>query len=214
MSAALLEFVKDASRLGKNRDEINAALKTAGWPADQLEAFWGKYSDAPFAIPVPKPALYASPRITTLNLFFFIVLYITLFSTISIIFTVLDYNLPDGRGQMRGLYYSSAPIADTIRGYLAAIFASAPLVFISARLLKKSMVSSGQYLHATRLKLMNLSLLCAALIVLSDFITFIYYFLSGELSLRFVLKVLVLAATSAGVYLFFKPEIAAFEKKA
>lgn len=61
---------------------------------------------------------------------------------------------------------------------------------------------------------MNLSLLCASLIVLSDFITFIYYFLSGELSLRFVLKVLVLAATSAGVYLFFKPEIAAFEKKA
>jgi hypothetical protein len=158
--------------------------------------------------------VYASPRLTTLNLFFFIVLYITIFSTISILFTILDYNLPDGNGQMRGMYYSSQPIADAIRGHLAAIFASAPLVYISARLLHKSMASSGQYLHSTRLKLMNLSLLVAALFVLGNFISFIYYFLSGELSLRFVLKVLILTTTSAGVYYYFKPEMAAFEKKA
>lgn len=214
MSAVLLDFVKDASRLGKNRDEINAALKAAGWPEDQLTTFWGQYSDAPFPVPVPKPTVYASPRLTTFNLFFFIVLYITIFSTISILFTLLDYNLPDGRGKMHGIYYSSEPIADAIRGYLAAIFASAPLVYISARLLQKSMASTGQYLHGTRLKLMNLSLLIAALFVLGDFISFIYYFLSDELSLRFVLKVFILAATSAGVYYYFKPEMAAFEKKA
>ena len=214
MSAALLDFVKDASRLGKGREEINAALKTAGWPDDQLATFWGKYSDTAFPIPVPKPTVYASPRLTTFNLFFFIVLYITLYSAISILFTMLDYHLPDGRGQMRGMYYSSQPIADAIRGYLAAIFASAPLVYISARLLHKSMASTGQYLHGTRLKLINLARLIAALFVLGNFISFIYYFLCGELSARFVLKVLILTATSAGAYYYFKPEMAAFEKKA
>lgn len=214
MSAALLDFVKDASRLGKSRDEINIALKAAGWPEDQLTAFWSKYSEAPFPIPVPKPTLYASPRLTTFNLFFFIVLYISIYSAISILFTLLDYHLPDGRGEMRGIYYSSQPIADAIRGYLAAIFVSAPLVYVSAGMLKKAMAATGQFLHSTRLKLMNLSLLIAALIILGEFIGFVYYFLSGELSVRFVLKVLILTATSAGVYCYFKPEMAAFEKRA
>jgi len=214
MSAALLDFVKDASRLGKSREEINAALKTAGWPEDQLAAFWSKYSDTAFPIPVPKPTVYASPRLTMLNLFFFIVLYITTYSAISILFTILDYHLPDGRGQMRGMYYSAQPIADAIRGYLAAIFVSAPLVYFTSRQLHKSMAAIGQFIHGTRLKLMNLSLLIAALVVLCNFISFTYYFLSGELSIRFLLKVLILTAASAGVYYFFKPEIAAFEKKA
>lgn len=214
MSATLLDFVKDASRLGKSREEINAVLKTAGWPEDQLAAFWSKYSDAPFPVPVPKPTVYASPRLTMLNLFFFIVLYITIYSALSILFTILDYNLPDGRGQMRGIYYSSQPIADAIRGYLAAIFVSAPLVYFTSRQLNKSMVAIGQFIHGTRLKLMNLSLLIAALVILCNFISFSYYFLSGELSIRFILKVLILTATSAGIYYFFKPEIAAFEKKA
>jgi hypothetical protein len=214
MSAALLDFVKDASRLGKSREEINAALKTAGWPEDQLAAFWSKYSDTAFPIPVPKPTVYASPRLTMLNLFFFIVLYITTYSAISILFTILDYHLPDGRGQMRGMYYSAQPIADAIRGYLAAIFVSAPLVYFTSRQLHKSMAAIGQFIHGTRLKLMNLSLLIAALVVLCNFISFTYYILSGELSIRFLLKVLILTAASAGVYYFFKPEIAAFEKKA
>lgn len=214
MSAALHDFVKDASRLGKNRDDINAALKAAGWPEDQLSAFWNKYSDAPFPIPVPKPTLYASPRLTTLNLFYFFVLYISIYAAIDIVFTILDYHLPDGRGNMRGWYYSTAPLADQIRHSLAAIIASVPLVYFTNRALQRGIASTGQFIHGTRLKLMNLTLFVAAVISLFDVIGFIYYFLSGELGLRFILKVLVLTTVSVATYLYFKPEMAAFEKKA
>lgn len=214
MSAALLDFVKDASRLGKSRDEMNAALKTAGWPEDQLAAFWNKYSDTAFPIPVPKPTLYASPRLTTLNLFYFVVLYISIYSAISIIFTILDYHLPDGNGNMRGFYYSSSALGDQIRHALAAIIACVPLVYFSNRALQKGMKASGQFIHGTRLKLMNITLFIAAIITLCDGIGFIYYFLSGELSIRFVIKVAILTIVSVGAYLYFKPEMAAYEKKA
>jgi hypothetical protein len=214
MSAALLDFVKDASRLGKGRDEINTALKTAGWPEDQLNAFWSKYHSMAFPIPVPKPTVYASPRLTTLNIFYFVVLYITVYAAIDIMFTFLDYHLPDGNGNMRGWYYSSMPIAEKIRHSLAAIIACVPLLYISNRALQKGMQTTGQFIHGTRLKLRNLTLFVAAIITLFDVIAFIYYFLSGELGLRFIIKVIILSAVSFGTYFYFKPEMAAFEKKA
>jgi hypothetical protein len=210
----LLDFVKDASRLGKNRSEINEALRAASWPEEQLNTFWSQYHDVPFPVPVPKPTLHASPRLTTLNLFFFIVLYGAIYSAISIVFTLLDYHLPDGLGRMQGAHYSNKPIGDSLRSYLAGLFACAPLVYFSSQKLYKIMAATGQYIHVIRLKLMNLTLLIAALIMLGDFIGFIYYLLSGELGIRFILKVLILTTTSAGLYYYFKPEIAAFEKKA
>lgn len=214
MSAALLDFVKDAARLGKSRSEMNAALLDAGWPQDQLTAFWGKYHESAFPIPVPKPTVYASPRLTTLNLFYFVVLYISIYSAIDIIFTILDNNLPDGTGRMRGMYYGSSPIADQIRQAIAAIVTCVPLVYLTNRALQKGMQASGQFIHGTRLKLMNLTLFIAAIITLCDVIGFVYYFLSGELGLRFIIKVAVLTVVSLGTYLYFKPEMAAFEKKA
>ena len=214
MSALLLDFVKDASRLGKSREEINTALQEAGWQEDQLTAFWANYSATPFAVPVPKPTLHASPRITTLNLFFFIVLYTTFFSAVSMIFVLLDYHLPNGRGEMAGTYYSSEPIADTLRGYLAALFASLPLVFFSARQLRKIIATSRQPVYVVRLRLINLTLLIAALVAFCESISFIYYFLNGELGIRFMVKVAVITLVSVGTYFYFKPEINAFEKKA
>jgi hypothetical protein len=61
---------------------------------------------------------------------------------------------------------------------------------------------------------MNITLFLAAVITLCDVIGFIYYFLSGELGLRFIIKVAVLTLVSAATYGYFKPEMAAFEKKA
>jgi hypothetical protein len=213
MSNILAEFIKDASKAGKTREEINNILRSAGWPEDQLQSYWAKYHDAPFPIPVPKPALYASPRLTTLNLFYFIVLYISIYSIVSIIFTFLDYHLPDGLGRNTGLFYSHQPLAETIRSYLSAVLVCVPLVVISHTLLKKSMAAAGQFIPAMRLKLLNLTLLLAAIVMLCNFIGFVYYFLSGELSLRFIIKVVVLSALSAGLYFYFKPEMSANEQK-
>jgi hypothetical protein len=214
MSNQLDAFIRDAYKAGKNRAEIDAVLREAGWPEDQLKTVWGKYHEAPFPVPVPKPTLYASPRLTTLNLFYFIVLYVAVYSTVAIIFTFLDYHLPDGLGRKAGMFYSYQPIAEQVRGYLSSLLVAAPLVLVSAGLLKKAMANSGQFIPAMRLKLLNLTMLIASVVVLCNFIGFVYYFLSGELSLRFIIKVAVLTLLSTGLYLFFKPDMSANEQKA
>ena len=214
MSQVLTDFIKDAYRAGKNRQEIDAALREAGWREEELRDCWRRFSDTPFPVPVPRPTVYASPRLTTLNLFYFVVLYITLYSTVAIIFTFLDYHLPDGLGRSAGAYYSSRPIGDSIRGYLAAVLVSVPLVWLTQRNLQKIMNRIGQSIPVMRLRLLNLTLFISAVVMLCNFICFVYYFLSGELGIRFVIKVIVLSALCFGLYHYFKPEIQSNEQKA
>lgn len=214
MSQILTDFIKDATKAGKGRDEINTVLREAGWPEDELRTCWAKFYDKPFPVPVPRPVVYASPRLTALNLFYFVVLYTTIYSSVAIVFTFLDYHLPDGLGRKAGMFYSNNPIGESIRHYLASILVAAPLVAVSYRLLQKIMASIGQFIPVMRLRLLNLTLFIAAMVMLCNGITFVYYFLSGELSIRFVIKVIVLSAVCFGIYHYFKPELKRNEQKA
>lgn len=211
----LTDFIKDAAKAGKTRPEIDAVLKAAGWREEELRACWARYHDAPFPVLIPLPTVYASPRLTALNAFHFLVLYISIWSTVAIIFTFLDYHLPDGLGRKSGMFYSSyQPIGSAIRSYLSSLLVAAPLVALSHRWLQKAMKNAGMFIPGMRLKLLNLTFFIAAIVLLCNFISFVYFFLSGELSLRFIIKVGVLSVLCFGLYHYFKPEIKANEEKA
>lgn len=211
---SLADFIKDAFRAGKTREETNAVLKEAGWQEKDLVEHWKRYHDCTFPVPVPKPTVYASPRITALNLFYFVVLYVTIYSVVSILFTFLDYHLPDGLGRKAGAFYSSRPISDSIRGYLAALLVAAPLIWFTNRMLNKVSMAIGQSYPVMRLRLLNLTLFIAGITILCNGISFVYYFLSGELSARFIIKVVILSMLCSGLYYYFRPEMKANEEKA
>ena len=210
----LTEFIKDAFKAGKSKADTHAALRAAGWREDELSDCWARFHDSNFPVPVPRPTVYASPRLTTLNIFYFVVLYITIWCAMAIIFTFLDYHLPDGLGRKAGAFYSTRPIGTEIRGYLAAIIVSAPLVWVTSRTLQKISAAIGQSIPAMRLRLLNLTLFIAAITILCNGISFVYYFLSGELSIRFVIKVCLLSGLCWGLYNYFRPEMKANEEKA
>lgn len=210
----LMEFIRDAFKAGKNRADTHAALRAAGWREDELKVCWARFHDTPFPVPVPRPTVYASPRLTTLNIFYFVVLYITIYCAMAIIFTFLDHHLPDGLGRNAGVFYSTQPIGHAIRGYLAAIIVSAPLVWFTNQMLQKISAQIGQSIPAMRLRLLNLTLFIAAITILCNGISFVYYFLSGELSIRFVIKVCILSGLCWGLYSYFRPEMKANEEKA
>ncbi len=209
MSTILIDFVKEATKAGKSRSEINAVLKDAGWSGDQLNDVWKKFHDSAFPILVPLPTAYASPRLAAINLFYCIVLYITLYSAVSILFTFLDYILPE-----RTPLSNNGPFSALIRYDLAILLVSAPLLFISARLAHRMMETSGQFIPAIRLKLLSLTLLFVALVMLCDVTTLVYYLLSGDFSMRFIIKIAVIAGVCIGVYVHFKPELQQNEAKA
>ncbi len=219
MSQFLVDFAKEAFRAGKTRAETHMALREAGWPEEQLNSFWTQYADVAFPVPVPKPRIYVSPRYTALNLFFFLVLLLTIWASDSMIFTFLDYYLPDAMGHSgQGLYGSNniigRNIAEAIRTHLAMIMTCAPLTIVSSRMIRRTYSLGNQSVPVIRLKLIYLIFLCAAAVMLLDVILFVYYFLSVELSLRFILKMLVCGVTWAGLYYYFRCETGSMEKKA
>lgn len=210
----LQEFIKHATRAGQSHGAMRAVLLEAGWEAATIDKAFESWHEAPFPVAVPRPESYVSPRYAALNLFFFVVLYFAIWAGTAIIFTYLDYYLPDGLGQMRGLYYSGQPIAETLRQPIATLVVTAPLVWICGSMLNRVSSRNAQYaIPVIRLRLISLTLLVSAFVVLGDFIYFVNYLLSGELGIRFAIKSATLLIAMLGVYGYFGPEIRRDEKR-
>ena len=213
MSQLLTEFIKDAYRAGKSRTDIMSVLTEAGWSGKQVDEAFSGFSPTNFPVPVPLPRAYISPRYAALNLFFFLVLLLTVWAGDSIIFTFLDYYLPDGLGHQQGMYYSAVPISVALRHYLAMIVVCAPLTAITGRIIRNVATQGQRSVPIIRLRLIYLVFFFAAFVMMIDFVLFVYYFLSGELGIRFILKVAVCAATAAGLYFYYRSELGNEEKR-
>ena len=215
MSAILNEFIRDAARAGKSRAETKAALQQAGWADEEINETFKQFAEVDFPVPVPRPSANVSARYLALNLFFFLVLLLVICGAGSIVFTLLDYYLPDGQGKMQGVFYSSyQSLGESLRTYLAMVVVCAPLLIFTARKISVINRNYTQGVPLIRLRLIYLTYLVAGVVLLIDFIMFAYYFLSGELSIRFVIKVAVCTGFAAAVYYYFKPEAGSAEKKA
>ena len=214
MTEALIDFIKDCYKAGKCHSEIREVLIETGWSEEQVNEALGTFVDKPYAVAIPKPVVFASPRLVFLNIFYFLVLYIAVYDVVAMLFTFLDYYLPDGLGRMGGAFYSSAPIGEAIRTYLASVICCAPIVWWSSRVIRKAMEETKQRIPRIRLKLIYLTIFIGACVMLANGICLIYYFLSGELGLRFILKVSILTVLIAGIFGYYRAEIKQTEAKA
>ena len=214
MAEALIDFVKDCYKAGKGHSEIRTTLKDTGWATEQIDEALGQFVDKAYPVAIPRPVVFASPRLVFLNIFYFLVLYLSVYDVVAMLFTFLDYYLPDGLGRMQGAFYSSRPIGEAIRTYLATVICCVPLVWWSSRIISKAMEETKQRIPRIRLKLIYLTMFIGACVMLGNGICFIYYFLSGELGLRFVLKVLILTALTIGLFAYYRAEIKQTEAKA
>ena len=213
MDEAITEFVKDACKAGETRESIEDALRDAGWDDEQIKEALAKFHYKKFPVAIPKPKAYSSPRIVALNVFYFLVLYMSVYSVIAILFTFLDYYLPDGLGRWRGSFYGYDPIGEQIRGYLATVICCIPLVYFSNRIVLKAIEQSRQGIPRVRLKLIYFTMFVGACVMLGNAICFIYYFLSGELGMRFIIKVCILSTLIAGLFAYYRAEIRESEEK-
>lgn len=210
MTDILIDFVKDCYKAGKSHAEIRAVLTETGWSPDQINDVLLRYVDRSFPVAIPRPLVFSSPRLVFLNIFHFLVLYISIYSVATTLFTFLDYYLPDGLGRMRG----SFSIGEAIRWKLAAIISCVPLVWWSDRIISIAMDQTKQAIPQIRLQLIYLTMFIGACVVLGNAICFIYYFLSGELGLRFIIKVGIITLLTLGVFSFYRVEIKQMETNA
>lgn len=200
-NSTLTAFVKEALEKGEGREGIRTALLAAGWRAGEVEESLSAFAEIAYPVAVPKPAIYLSAREAFFYLLFFILLSIVSFNLGSLLFALIDKAVPDA---LASESYIFAGADSQINGAVAGLIVASPIFFCLARILLKAR-RTNPALQRSRIRkwLIYISLVIAGCVLVGDAISLVYSFLSGELTTRFLLKSLVVAAISGAIFGYF-----------
>lgn len=209
LSEELVRFVKDGLERGLPRDRIADALQRAGWPPDQIARAMTSFAEIDFPIPVPRPV----PNVSARDAFMYVVMFATLtlsaYSLGDLLFEFINRAYPDPAE-----FRYQRPILDAIRWSLASLIVAFPIFMIVAWLVARS-VAADPTKGASKIRryVTYITLCLAACALIGDFITLVYNFLGGDVTMRFVLKVLVVAAIAGSVFVYYLWDLRDAEKE-
>ncbi len=203
-------FVRDALATGASRAGIEEVLTKSGWSPAQAQGALAGFADVAFPIPVPRPRLSLDARDTFLYFVLFSTLYVSAYHFGSLIFEFIHRAFPDPAFSNRSAYVESA-----VRWSLASLIIAVPVfLFVSNRTSKAIRDDPAKRGSKARRWLTYLTLSVASVVLICDFITLVYNLLSGELSPRFILKVLTVAFIAGGIFTYYLSDLRAEEKGA
>ena len=192
-------FVKEALQGGSTKSEIAKVLEGAGWTSPQIKSALDTYSDESFPVPVPKPRPSLSAREAFLYLVMFSTLYYGAWNLGSLLFTFINRAFPDPLEPNYISYYW-----DEQRWSTAAVIITFPVFFFMARYIGREIERNPlKRLSPVRRWLTYITLFVSAAALLGDTTTLIYNLLGGDLTIRFVLKVLVVAAIAGSGFAYY-----------
>jgi hypothetical protein len=204
-------FVRDALGKGVSRAELQAVLDSAGWPAEQSRHALSAYADLPFVVPVPRPRPYLSAREAFLYLVLFSTLYLSAWNLGSLLFHLINRAFPDPAEQADLV----SRLGDAIRWSAAALIIVFPVFLYVARYLGRELAASPvKRLSAIRRWLTYLTLFVASMVLIGDMTALIYRLLGGEMTIRFVLKVVVAAVIAGTVFGYYLSDLRHEERAA
>jgi hypothetical protein len=206
----LLRFVEDALGRGVSRQQLESALLGAGWRNEEVREGLESFADAGLPLPVPRPRPYLSAKEAFLYLVLFTSLYLWTWYLGSLVFHLIDLNFPDPAIDR---YWSRHD--DAILWAVSWIIVSFPVFLGLSRTLDRN-VRTDPTKRRSRVRkwLTYLTLYVAATVVLSDLATLIQRTLGGELTSRFLLKVLTVAVLAGGVFGYYLTDLRAEEREA
>ncbi|MGD8340835.1 MAG: DUF5671 domain-containing protein [Gammaproteobacteria bacterium] len=195
----LRDFIDSALRSGKTREEIGAALTSAGWSDEQISDGMRFFANVPFDVPVPRPRAQLSARDAFVYLLMFGTLYVSAFQFGNLLFDFINLALPEGLAE-----FAVQRIGNSIRWATSSLIVAFPVfVWLHLKIQREVVADPTRGQSAMRRWLTHLTLLIAAGVIVGDSITLVYNLLSGEMTLPFVLKVLVVAAISGSGFAYF-----------
>ncbi len=197
MANELNHFVEEALKQGISRPKITQELTRAGWPKEEIRATLDEYIESDLPIPVPKRRPYLSAREAFLYLVMFLTLYISSFSLGSLIFDFINRWVPD----IAAPYTFSDASLQTIRQETAALIISYPIFVFLCEILWNAMQRDPQKRQSKIRKWLSyLTLFIGAGIIIGDLIALVGNVLNGELTERFLLKVLTILVITVGIF--------------
>lgn len=196
----LTTFVREALARGVPRQRIEAALLEAGWPRETVARALRAFAEVDFPLPVPRPQPYLSAREAFLYLLLFTALFLSAFHLGAIFFELIEKAFPDPADPAAAGFSARA-----LRWSVSYVVVSFPLyLFLTVRQERELGRDPAKRASKVRKWLTYLTLFVAAGFLVGDLVALIFHFLMGELTVRFLLKVVVVAAiagTAFGYYL-------------
>ncbi|MFZ5657029.1 MAG: DUF5671 domain-containing protein [Pseudomonadota bacterium] len=190
-------FVREALMRGQPRAAIGEALARAGWSAEQTRGVLDAWADVDFPVPVPRPRASLSAREAFAYLVMFATLYFGTWNLGSLLFDLIDRALPDAASAD----YIIAATDNSIRWAASALVIAFPVfAFVAHRVSRDVARHPIKRLSPVRRWLTYLTLFLAASVLIGDMTTLVYHVLGGEATLRFLLKVLVVAVLAGAIF--------------
>jgi hypothetical protein len=200
----LTDFVKTALARGVPRDQIDGALRKAGWTTDQVRtALWG-FAETDFPIPVPRPKPHLDARDAFIYLLLFSTLYMSAFYVGALLFDIINVAFPDpaDRPEMAGYRRSS------MRWSISWVIVALPVFLYMSRLVARDATANPNRRRSkVRRWLTYLTLFLASGVVIGDVVTLVFNLLGGEITTRFLLKVLVVVVIAGSVFWYYLADI-------
>ena len=208
MSDAKLEsFVQEALRSGVSREEIERVLVEAGWARKKVSSALSGYSPLDFSVPVPAPRANVSARDACLYLLMFGTLYYSVFNLVHLLFQFINLGFPDPAAD------NPQRIAQNIRWSTSVVLVTFPVfLFIASRIAKMIREDPMQRTSGARKWLTYLTLALAASVVIGDVVALFNSLLSGELTVRFVLKGVAIGGAAGSVFWYYLRSVRADEQ--
>lgn len=196
----LSAFVGEALRKEIPRQRIREVLTRAGWQAERIERALEEYADVDFPLPVPKPKPYLSARETFFYLLLFVTLYISAFNFGNLLFIFIDKAIPDPAMAAAAADWISV----RIRGAVSSLVVAFPLfLYLSRKIARELQNTPAGRSSGVRRWLTYLTLFVAACIILGDVSALLFSLLGGELTVRFILKAVVVGLIAGTVFIYY-----------
>ena len=200
-SAELIGFVKEGLQRGVPRRQLDDALRQAGWDRAQVNRAIDQFADIDFAIPVPRP----TPSLDARDAFMYVLMNSTLYFSAhnlgALLFELINLAFPDAAADS----YAAVASEMTLRWSLSALIVALPVFgFVAWQLAREVRSDLTKRASKVRRQLTYLTLFIAAVVLIGDVTTLVYNVLGGDLTERFVFKVLtvtVIAGTGFWYYL-------------
>lgn len=196
MQDRLSRFIDDALEKGMDHPTLFFLLKSGGWRDKEIaEALAARA----LGMSVPQRAGIGSPRDAFFHLLAFTAMYAWVISLLYLLFTYIDFAFPDPARRVQA--YEIDWALSGIRASLAALIVSFPIFLMAwGYLLREIRASPEKAQSGVRRWLAFLSLFVAAVTIIANVITVVYYLVEGDLTVRFVLKVLIMLVVTGGVF--------------
>lgn len=199
-NSPLDHFVRAALEKGQDRAAISAALHQAGWPPEEVSNALGAYADIAFPVPVPLPRASLTAREMFLYLVLFTALYLSVWNFGRLLFEFIDRAFPDVTQRRYGGSYS----LESIRWSVSALIVAFPVFLWTGNYIGKRLAANpAGRLSPARRWCTYITLFIAVSVLIGDGTWLIYNLLGGELTVRFVLKALVVAGIASSALLYY-----------